>query len=74
MTAGHVLVVYDAHNPEFREDDKAERQWALATSACHVPGLLRRLSWQRMLVATGRASELAYLVDGVERKYGLKPE
>ena len=36
--------------------------------------LLRRLSWQRLLVALAEAPELAYLVKGVEEKYGLRPE
>ena len=73
-STGHVIVVYDARNPEFREDGEAERQWDIATAACRVPGLLRRLSWQRLMAALARAPELAYLVDDVERKYGLKPD
>ena len=68
---GHVLVVYDARNPAFREIGKAERQWGSATAACHVPGLVRRLSWQHLMAAMARAPELAYLVEGVGRKYGL---
>ena len=72
--AGHVLVVYDARNPEFREDGKAERQWRLAAAACRVPGLMRRLSWQRLLAALAPAPELAYLVNGAGQKYGLRPE
>ena len=71
---GHVLVVYDERNPEFREDGKAERQWRSAAAACRVPGLLRRLSWQRLLAALAPAPELAYLVDGIGKKYGLGPE
>ena len=71
---GHALVVYDARNPEFRCDGRAERQWGLAIAACRVPGLMRRLSWQRLMAAIGRAPELAYLVDGVGRKYGLQPD
>ena len=68
---GHALVVYDARNPEFWENGKAGRQWTLATAACRVPGLMRRVSWQRLMLAIARAPELAYLVDGVGRKYGL---
>ena len=69
--AGHALVVYDARNPKFRENGKAGKQWTLATAACRVPGLMRRVSWQRLMLAIARAPELVYLVDGVGRKYGL---
>ena len=68
---GHAVVVYDARNPEFRGNGKAGKQWTLATAACRVPGLMRRVSWQRLMLAVARAPELAYLVDGVGRKYGL---
>lgn len=72
-TGGHALVVYDARNPNFQAGGKAEEQWDLAVKACRVPGLLRRLSWQRLLAAIAPSSELAYLVDGVREKYGLEP-
>ena len=74
LTKGHVLVVYDARNPEFRDEGKAERQWRLATTSCRVPGLVRRLSWQRLMGVLAQAPELAYLVDSIERKYGVEPD
>ena len=70
---GHVLVVYDARNPEFLPNGAAETQWRAATMACRVPGLLRRLSWQRLAAELIRAPELTYLVDGIRLKYGLIP-
>ena len=73
-TGGHVLVVYDAHNPEFGEGEKAREQLESAEAACRVPGLVRRLSWQRLLTALSRAPELDYLIVGLAGKYGLKPE
>lgn len=72
-TGGHALVVYDARNPNFQAGGKAEEQWDLAVTACRVPRLLRRLSWQRLLAAIAPASKLAYLVDGLREKYGLEP-
>ena len=69
---GHALVVYDDRNPEFRDDGKADSQWHAAVEASRVPGLLRRLSWQRLMPALARAPELSYLVDVMEGKYGLK--
>lgn len=76
---GHVLVVYDARNPAFGEGRKARKKFArdqleTTEAACHVPGLVRRLSWQRLLTAISRAPELDYLVAGLAGKYGLKPE
>lgn len=73
-TGGHTLVVYDARNPEFGERGKARAQLESAEAACLVSGLVRRLSWQRLLAAISRAPELDYLVAGLAGKYGLKPE
>ena len=72
--SGHVLVVYDARNPEFAADGEAGHQYESATSACRVPGLIRRLSWQRLVNALTCAPELAYLLTGLEGKYGIRPE
>ena len=70
---GHALVVYDARNPKFRNGRAAE-QWNQAVDACRMPGLLRRLSWQRLMTAISRARELSYLVQGISQKYGLEPD
>ena len=67
-------MVYAARNPKFQGDGKAERQWRVVVDACRVPGLMRRLSWQRLMAAIVHAPELAYLVDGAARKYGLEPD
>ena len=71
---GHVLVVYDARNPGFRGEARAERQWKSVVASCRVPGLVRRVSWQRLMAAIENTQELAYLVDGVAEKYGLEPD
>ena len=70
---GHALVVYDARNPEFHAEGAAEKQWNQAVSECRMPGLLRRLSWQRLMAAVAQAPELRYLVNGVREKYGIDP-
>ena len=72
-TGGHALVVYDARNPEFQVKGKAEKQWQQAVNERRIPGLLRRLSWQRLMVAVARAPELKYLVDAAGEKYGIDP-
>ncbi len=71
--SGHVLIVYDARNPEYAAGGEAERQYELAISACKVPGLIRRLSWQRLVDAFTCAPELHYLQAGLEGKYGIRP-
>ena len=70
----HVLVLYDARNPAFRAGGQAYSQWQLVLSANLHPGLLRRLSWQRLLTALADGPELAYLIDGLGEKYGLEPD
>ena len=71
---GHALLVYDARNPAFGVGGKADRQWEDATAACLVPGLMRRLSWQRLLGFVSDAPELGWLIDGAGAKYGLIAE
>ena len=71
---GHVLVVYDARNPAFQGGGKAEGQWGSAVGACLHQGLLRRLSWQRLLTSLAGGPEFAYLVDSLGEKYGLEPD
>jgi hypothetical protein len=68
---GHALIVYDARNPAFMVGGEADRQWEAAVAACLVPGLLRRLSWQRLLAFMATAPELAWLVTALGAKYGL---
>jgi hypothetical protein len=70
---GHVLVVYDARNPAFQADGEANTQWEAAVAASLVPGLLRRLSWQRLLTVMDAAPDLVWLLDALGDKYGLVP-
>jgi len=71
---GHALIVYDARNPAFQAGGVADKQWQTALAACLVPGLMRRISWQRLLKFIGAAQDLAWLVGGLREKYGLIPE
>ena len=73
QNSGHVLVVYDARNPEYAVGGAAQRQYESAISSCRVPGLIRRLSWQRLVGAFTCAPELSYLLAGLEGKYGIRP-
>ena len=73
-TQGHALIVYDARNPAFQVGGEADRQWEAALAACLLPGLLRRLSWQRLLPFVAVVPDLGWLVDGLREKYGLVPD
>ncbi len=73
VPAGHAVVIYDARNPEFLRHGKAKRQWVAATEACRKAGLLRRVTWQRLVAALACVPEFGCLVDVLEAKYGLCP-
>jgi hypothetical protein len=68
---GHALILYDANNPAFQVGGEADIQWEAAVAACLVPGLMRRLSWQRLLTYMIAAPDLVSLVDAVRDKYAL---
>ena len=72
--AGHVLVVYDARNPEYQTGGVAQEQYESAVEACRVPGLIRRVTWQRLARSLNGVPELAYLLTGLANKYGITPE
>ena len=72
--SGHVLIIYDARNPEYAVSGKAWRQYESVSRAIRIPGLIRRLSWQRLVGAFACVPELRYLLAGLEGKYGIVPE
>ena len=63
--------MYDARNPSFQAGGVADRQWESTIAACRMPGLLRRISWQRLLSFLAVAPNLAWLIDELQGKYGL---
>jgi hypothetical protein len=69
---GHALVVYDANNPAFQFGGAADRQWETALAACLVPGLLRRVSWQRLLSSIGADPDMARFARSVQGKCGFQ--
>jgi hypothetical protein len=70
----HALVLYDARNPAFQAGGQADKQWELSVAACLLPGLLRRLSWQRLLTHVVGIPELGWLANGLQEKYAISPE
>lgn len=71
---GHALIVYDANNPAFQPGGAATLQWESAAAACLAPGLFRRVSWQRLLVAIARDPLLARYSIKLQKKYALCTE
>ena len=71
--SGHVLVVYDARNPEFASNGAARNQYDAIVASSRIPGLVRRVSWQRIAGCLNAAPELKYLVAGLNDKYGISP-
>ncbi|PJK28325.1 PGN_0703 family putative restriction endonuclease [Minwuia thermotolerans] len=71
---GHVLIVYDARNPAFADNGRSDRQWRMALDACRVPGLLRRVTWQRILGVLAADASMTRLLVALEAKYGLFPD
>lgn len=69
--AGHVLVLYDRRNPAFGPGGAAAGQWEAAVASSLIPGLLRRMTWQRLAGHIASVSELGWLVVALEEKYGI---
>ncbi len=67
------MVVYDARNPAYGPGGKADDQWRAAAGACRVPGLLRRVSWQRIATAIAGERNLGWLAAGLAEKHGIAP-
>ncbi len=68
---GHVLVVYDARNPEFHNGGKALAQFDEATGASLVPGLFRKLSWQNLIA---QLTDFDWLDDAIRQRHGIIAE
>jgi len=68
---GHALIIYDQRNPAFWPGGKARSAYDAVCNAFRHPGLLRTVSWQRIIHQLSAASDLRWLVDELEAKYGL---
>jgi hypothetical protein len=67
----HALTLYDARNPSYQDGGKAHSQWLVVKSALRDPKNLRTLSWQRLIAHLSRDSDLAWLCDALNAKYGF---
>jgi hypothetical protein len=69
--SGHALIIYDERNPAFRRAGEARSAYDAVRAALRHPGLLRTVSWQRIIDQLSTVRDLRWLVDGLEAKYGL---
>lgn len=74
LSSGHAPVVHEACNSAFQAGGPAVPQWEATFAACLVPGLLRRLSWQRLVANVAEAPDLAWHVGALRDRYGLGSE
>jgi hypothetical protein len=70
---GHAVFVYDDRNPAYRFNGAADAQLRMAASACRVPGLIRRVTWQQIVRVCVGSEDLAWLLDAIEEKHGIYP-
>jgi hypothetical protein len=70
---GHVLVLYDKRNPAMGNAGHGESQWRIANAALRIPGMLRRLSWQRFIAQWPRDAALDWLKSEMDAKFGIQP-
>ena len=69
--SGHALIIYDERNPAFWPGGEARSAYDAVCAALRDPGLLRTVSWQRIIGQLSAVRDLRWLVDGLEAKYGL---
>lgn len=68
---GHVVLVYDERNPAYQPGGKGYRAFEETRSALHEPGMLKRCSWQRIVQVVREKSDLQWLAELLEAKYGF---
>jgi hypothetical protein len=67
----HALALYDDRNPAYQSGGEASQQWLAVKNALKNPDNLRTLSWQRLIGYLSRDSDLAWLCDALNLKYGF---
>jgi hypothetical protein len=69
---GHAVLLYDERNPAFHETGKGFRAWTKARESLADPSRLQRCTWQQLTRCLRESGmELAWLADGLHKKYGF---
>ena len=68
---GYVVLIYDERNPAFNKDGKAIKAYNNTVASLHYPKMLRKCSWQRIIKHMREEGVLPWLIDELNKKYGL---
>lgn len=70
---GHAVLVYDERNPAFRLGGLGRTAFDVARGGLKQLGLLRKVSWQRIVTVMLRDAHLKGLALALREKYGFAP-
>lgn len=68
---GHTVLVYDEHNPVFQERGKGREAYQKVRDALKDKSLLQSCSWQEIMWSMKADTDLDWLTDELEEKYGF---
>jgi len=68
---GHAVLLYDARNPAFQAGGKGLAAFDATRAALCDASLLRKCSWQRLVMVIDRHQELQWLAVALRQKYGF---
>ena len=69
--SGHAVLLYDERNPAFQSGGKGRREWDTVRKALKNPALLQQCTWQQVMGVMRRDSELSWLTELLQIKYGF---
>ena len=68
---GHAVLIYDERNPAFQEERKGFIAFTETQKALFEPTMLRKCSWQRIVMHLRNKGILPWLTERLALKYGL---
>lgn len=69
---GHAVLLYDARNPEFKQNGKGWQGYAELKDALKDKSLLRSCTWQDIIRSMAKNKDLDWLREMLREKYGLE--
>lgn len=68
---GHAVLIYDERNPAFQTGGYGFTAFEETQQALKVPSLLKKCSWQRIVMLIRSKATLSWLIEQLRLKYGL---
>ena len=68
---GHALILYDERNPTMSDSGRGDLQWHETSRVLQCNGVLRRLSWQKLLAQLPSRAAIDALKGELSAKYGF---